>query len=165
VARQPQRERDEDDAQDDQRSHDDVEGANERTRGEQPIRRHELDRPEVVGQRDPEGRREPPGQDTRLFGRREVGDLNPRRDEPDRLQLGQGRLDDREHLDDDVPVHDAHGLGFGPKQLHDPGVAERERPDQRRLDAGVRERDLEALVDGVADGEGEGPGERLGRVR
>ena len=94
------------------RMHDQVEGPNDRPGGRQSLGRHQPDGPEVGWQRDAERGLEALGEDVRGIGRSQVGELDIGRDQSHRLQLGQGGAHDREDVERQIAVDDAHDFGF-----------------------------------------------------
>ena len=74
----------------------------------------------------------------------------------------------RERRRGQIAVHDRHDVGLAAQQSDDLLVGERQRPDERLLEAGVLERDLQPLVDPFLDGDGQCARqrpERLGQAR
>ena len=114
IASQPDRERDEDHAQDDEEDHDQVEDANDRLGGDQAVGRHELDRPEVGRKRHAECRLHALRQDVGGLRGGQVGQLNLRWDQPDGLQLGQCDPDKRKHVERHVAVDHRHDIRLAP---------------------------------------------------
>ncbi len=121
--------------------------------------------PEVGREGDPEGGLELGRQGLRRFRRGQVRQRHLGRDDPHRLEFGEGGPDDREDVDVEVAVDEGHVLGLAAQQGDDALMRERDGREQGLLDARVRQGDLEPLLDGLAHGVGDGGREHLRSIR
>ena len=120
--RQPDRERDERHGERDQDDDHEVEDADGRLGGLQPLDRHERDRAEVLGERHAEPGLEDPPDDAGRLRRCGIGQLDVGADDPRGLQLLERDEQRRVDLEHDLTVHDGRRIRLVPEQVHHPRV-------------------------------------------
>ena len=158
--RQPDRERDERHGEHDQDDDHEVEDADGRLGGLQPLGRHERDRAEVLGERHAEPVLEDPPDDAGRLRRCGIGKLDLGADDPRGLQLLERDEQHRVDLEHDLAVHDGCRIRLVPEQVHHPRVRKRQRPCQSLLHARLGEQRLETTRQPILQREGDGSGDR-----
>ena len=158
--RQPDRERDERHGERDQDDDHEVEDADGRLGGLQPLDRHERDRAEVLGEGHAEPGLEDPPDDAGRLRRCGIGKLDLGADDPGGLQFLERDEQRRVDLEHDLTVHDGRRIRLVPEQVHHPRVGKRQRPRQGLLHARLGEQRLEATRQPVLQGEGDGSCDR-----